>query len=229
MASEPQVNYMLNLAGKKDLTKVSPVTIARLNSLQALESLNNTEVNVILDELKAQPWLPKKPAQGSTSTASPTQTAPATQPVQEDEHVPLNMSGRYFITDPTDGVEKFVIVSVSVQASDFLYPVKEPVHRNTILQTIAKNPVTSMNEYGMKLGICGVCGRTLTRRDSRLRGMGPICAARFGSVATPEQVDMLRELGLIKPESHDSPFSELGPHGEDLSSDEYDASDLETE
>lgn len=208
MASEGQVDYMLNLAGKKDLTNVAPTTIARLNSLAALESLSNFEVSEVLAELKRQPWKSKsKSATGENSTQPVTPNTPV-----EEDHVPLNQSGRYFIVDPTDNVEKFVIVSVSVQASDFLYPVKEPVHRNSILQAIAKDPVTSMNEYGMKLGICGVCGRTLTRRDSRLRGMGPICAARFGSVATPEQVDMLRQLGLIKTDEVDGEENETDVH-----------------
>ena len=193
------VNYINSLAEKKDLTDASDVLKAWLSTPVAIENATNIEVNMLLDALKALPWKPK-PKPDNPFIATPEQPnaplPPTGKPAPED-HTPLNKSGRYFIVDPTDGVEKFVVVG-SVQASDYLYPVQEPVHRNAILKAISVDPVNAMNEYGMKLGVCGVCGRTLTNRDSRLRGMGPICAGRFGMVATPEQIDMLDKLGLRK-------------------------------
>jgi Family of unknown function (DUF6011) len=98
--------------------------------------------------------------------------------------------GRYFIVDPTNGEERFFKVDkptegrwagytfVNVQASDDFYPVRDREHREEILAEIAKDPVKAMNEYGIRLGYCGRCGRTLTNIDSRLRGLGPICAGR---------------------------------------------------
>jgi hypothetical protein len=32
--------------------------------------------------------------------------------------------------------------------------------------------------YGMLIGKCGVCGRTLTDEESRANGIGPVCAER---------------------------------------------------
>lgn len=102
-------------------------------------------------------------------------------------------AGRYFIVDPTDNVEKFFKVDkpeapsrwagyvfVSVQASDDFYPIKDRTHREAVLAEIAKDPIDAMNNYGIRLGICGCCGRTLTAVDSRLLGIGPICAAKLG-------------------------------------------------
>lgn len=123
-------------------------------------------------------------------------------------------AARYFIVDPTNGEERFFKVSkgaeggrwegktfLEVQASDYFYPVKDAYHRLEVYKEIQKDPVNAMNLYGMKLGVCGVCGRTLTDRDSILRGIGPICARNLmmeEAQATPEQQDMLRNLGLKK-------------------------------
>ena len=48
------------------------------------------------------------------------------------------------------------------------------------LQQIADNPLESAVAYGRKTGNCAVCNRDLTRHDSIERGIGPICAERFG-------------------------------------------------
>ena len=121
--------------------------------------------------------------------------------------------GYFFINDPTetdpDKVEKFFrirhgkvgtkwegYVFLDVQASDFFFPVRDPRRRQQIIAEIMKDPIAAMNEYGMRLGRCGVCGRTLTDRHSILRGIGPICAERLGP--TTEQTETLRRLGLIK-------------------------------
>lgn len=98
--------------------------------------------------------------------------------------------GYYFIVDPTDKVEKFFKVDkpddgkwkgytfLHVQASDDFFPIKSPEHRAAVIAEIAKDPITAMNEYGQRIGRCGRCHRTLTKKDSRLRGLGPICAGK---------------------------------------------------
>jgi len=123
-------------------------------------------------------------------------------------------AGYYFIVDPTNDEERFFHVSkgkegsrwegytfLDVRGGDFLYKIKDPAHREAVYKEILKDPVTAMNEYGIRLGVCGNCGRTLTARDSRLRGIGPICAAQLmmeDSQATDDQLDMLRQLGIKK-------------------------------
>jgi hypothetical protein len=118
--------------------------------------------------------------------------------------------GYFYIVDPKDNTEKFYRVTkgrpdtrwagftfLSVQASDYFYAIKEKPYRDRIFAEILKDPVTAMNEYGMRLGRCGVCNRTLTDRDSRLRGIGPICAERLYGQANDEEVDILSQLGLL--------------------------------
>lgn len=157
------------------------------------------------------------------SRPAATTVTTATQPQQPDATAKFELrkledkipAGRYFIVDPTNtsdptsteaGTESFFKVDkpdhgrwkgytfLSVQASDDFYPIKDLARKGAILEEIAKNPTVAMNEYGIRLGVCGCCGRTLTRRDSRLRGMGPICAQKFIS---EDDLSILEQLGLV--------------------------------
>jgi hypothetical protein len=97
--------------------------------------------------------------------------------------------GRYWIGYPED---RFIKVDkptegrwsgytfVHVQASDNFFPVRDRAKREEILQEIAKDPLESMRQYGLKLGVCGRCGLTLTNEVSRSIGFGPICCEALG-------------------------------------------------
>jgi hypothetical protein len=204
MASPAQIKYMTELAEKRDLNSelASPELRAWLNTPLALENATNQEVNLILAALKLLPLVSTNvnPAQLKPPNPAQVELAEAEQKVDK---------GHYFIVDPFDGEEKFFKIEkpeppsrwagytfIKVQASDYFYPVKDIRRRTLILTEIAKDPINAMNEYGIRLGVCGYCGRTLTAVDSRLRGMGPICAARILGQPTPEQDDILRKLGF---------------------------------
>lgn len=64
-----------------------------------------------------------------------------------------------------------------VLASDSEYPAANPV---AALMKIAANPAEAAANYGLHIGKCGICGRTLTNDESRERGIGPICAGKWG-------------------------------------------------
>lgn len=44
----------------------------------------------------------------------------------------------------------------------------------------AADPAAAAIAYGQRTGSCAVCGITLTNKVSRARGIGPICAAKYG-------------------------------------------------
>ena len=100
-------------------------------------------------------------------------------------------AGRYAITGK-DGTTDFYIVNrpdkgrwsgyifVSLQMGDEQRRV--PLNQvQSILDRIESDGAESASKrYGLELGHCGVCGRTLTNADSLERGIGPVCAARHG-------------------------------------------------
>ena len=49
-----------------------------------------------------------------------------------------------------------------------------------ILEDLANKPMDALRVEGQKTGNCGLCGRELTKKDSIERGIGPICAQKYG-------------------------------------------------
>jgi hypothetical protein len=45
---------------------------------------------------------------------------------------------------------------------------------------VAADPLNAAIAYGKRYGKCSVCARTLTDEASIARGIGPVCAERFG-------------------------------------------------
>lgn len=109
---------------------------------------------------------------------------------QAETTPPAVADGRYAIDGP-DGALRFYRVNsptegpwsgftfVDVIASDDRWPVKNRDAKAAILAAIAVDPMAAMLRYGQEIGACGHCGRTLTDADSRARGIGPVCAARY--------------------------------------------------
>lgn len=99
-------------------------------------------------------------------------------------------AGRYAL-DKGNGVVKFYRVDrpiegrwkgytfVKRQAGDDEFNVADRREREAILREIGKDIAGASKLYGTTLGVCGVCGRTLTDPDSRANGIGPVCAAKF--------------------------------------------------
>jgi hypothetical protein len=84
----------------------------------------------------------------------------------------------YHVDKPADG-RWAGRTFVSRQASDDLFPIRSSKERAEILQKIAMDPMAAMLRYGREIGICGLCGRTLTNDESRKRGIGPVCLAKL--------------------------------------------------
>ena len=62
----------------------------------------------------------------------------------------------------------------------YFLPVNAPERTLEKLQEIAKDPLGSAVAYGKRTGNCSACGRDLTNHGSIEKGIGPICAERWG-------------------------------------------------
>lgn len=51
--------------------------------------------------------------------------------------------------------------------------------RQKVLATIALDPKGAALLFSKEHGVCAACGSPLSDADSRARGLGPVCAARF--------------------------------------------------
>jgi hypothetical protein len=214
--SAPQLKFVGDLIASQDMSSLNEAQREFLLTGD-IKRLSMEQASAVIKTLLACPKKAKPAVEQPRPLISDPDAIQPNQPVQPTTPHPTGVPmaevdcdvepGYFFIVDPTDGKEKFFRVNkgkdrwegytfLAVQASDFFYPVKSPDHRKAVLAEIAKDPVTAMNEYGMRLGRCGVCNRILTDKDSRLQGIGPICAARLYGQASSDELDLLNKLGL---------------------------------
>lgn len=59
-------------------------------------------------------------------------------------------------------------------------PQRLPESAREVLLSAAADPLSAAVRFGRVTGSCSCCGRTLTDPDSIARGIGPICAERWG-------------------------------------------------
>lgn len=115
--------------------------------------------------------------EGRKSTTPPT----ATPDVEAGRYAVETEEGHlafYRVDRPTEG-RWAGYTFLKVQASDELHPIKGAAAK-AILTKIAVDPKGAMLRYGLELGHCGHCGRTLTDETSRAAGIGPVCRENLG-------------------------------------------------
>lgn len=66
-------------------------------------------------------------------------------------------------------------VFIKEQAGDDLHKVRDIVREEAVLRAVIADARGCLERYGLELGACGMCGRTLTDEESRARGIGPVC------------------------------------------------------
>lgn len=95
--------------------------------------------------------------------------------------IPTVADGRYAVEE--NGVLKFFrvkngrrpgFVFLDIQASDDWHAVRNVTRIHEVLRLIAVDAKAALVRYGVELGQCGRCGRTLTSEYRNL-GLGPIC------------------------------------------------------
>jgi hypothetical protein len=225
--TEKQGAFIIKLLAQKDLTPLHVIEVSELNESQLawlvshkdedghnqLARLSKDAASKIIENLLKLNDKPIKVTTENNTTTSNSSNNSNTGPVPD--------AGYYFIDDPTRtdpdngtvGVPSFFRVQkgkkdtnwegytfLAIQASDYFHAIKDPKRREIIFAEILKDPIASMNQYGLRLGRCGVCNRTLTDRHSILKGIGPICAARLDSTPSQEDIDVLKQLGLLNSE-----------------------------
>lgn len=100
--------------------------------------------------------------------------------------------GHYAVTGQ-DGTTDFYRVStgdadgqwagrrfVNLQLSDNYERIPATVRESVINKIRLAGPREAAIRYGKEIGKCAICHRTLTNPDSIERGIGPICADRYG-------------------------------------------------
>ena len=108
--------------------------------------------------------------------------APATLPDVPEGRYALDAEGvvKFYKVDRPEKGKWAGWVFVKALASDNEYPIRNNAEKARILGEIAADVQGAFARYGLEIGACGVCNRTLTDEDSRARGIGPVCMEKMG-------------------------------------------------
>lgn len=162
-ATEKQQAYIRSLAERKGIP---------LEGAKALESFTKKEATELIDNLLKMADAPREQAK-STGTGLAFPDVPA-------GHFAVEYDGQlrfYKVDKPTEG-RWAGWTFLKEQASDDYYPVKNKERKSEILTLIALDPWSAGKRYGIEIGRCWMCHRTLTDETSRALGIGPDCRSK---------------------------------------------------
>ena len=131
-----------------------------------------------------------KTGRNGQRAAAPASPSVAAQRPASVPSVPMPAKGRYAILND-NGTWDFYRVTerkgrfggtpylVMMRQSGDPYLFLNRSAATEIYTLINANPKDAMRQYGIQLGHCGKCGKSLTDPESRRRGIGPDCWSRF--------------------------------------------------
>ncbi len=174
-----QAAFIASLFAGRDLAaETRPAWRTRLLVLAGdsdeVAALDKTAASALIDALTALPRKAADHAEDSGTVASLRPGVPA-------GHYALTVDGRtrfYRVDRPTEGTWAGAVF-IREQAGDEFYPMRGQ-RRDVAMDAIAADPAKASRAYGLSIGRCGLCNRTLTDASSRARGLGPTCGARVG-------------------------------------------------
>lgn len=82
--------------------------------------------------------------------------------------------------DAYSGRDKKVYYGKISPRGEYFPDFKAPAEVKTLVEQIAANPLQAATAHGLKTGNCACCNRELTDPESIQRGIGPVCAEKFG-------------------------------------------------
>lgn len=190
MATDKQLDYLSSLAVERDISEEARTELLRRIEAKDIAKRRASEfISRLLEKPKLAQSLPRV---GQWAPGEMCGTDEAWAMRKGSLIVPR---GSYAIaTDKLPGeavnqtnfysvwinkVDDEVRWSVKQRISDDL--IKLPRARQyDVLNVISTDPGGAAAAYGHLIGKCGICGRGLTNDESRERGIGPVCAERWG-------------------------------------------------
>jgi len=174
LVTEKQAKYMISIAHRPSVTDEMRFSL-RVRLEQGMARIAASQ---FISRYKDMP----------TAAAAATMVEAVAPGASTEEYLrattaqPQVADGRYAVED--DGTLRFFKVKngrkpgyvfLDIQASDDWHAIRNVTRIRTILDLIAVDQLSAARRYGMELGKCSRCGRTLTDETSRAYGIGPEC------------------------------------------------------
>lgn len=205
-ASEKATAYVRTLISERLANPATQAIREALNAARTSGNLTGGIVSDAIDALKALPKIdPALAAEGRQSAYYDQWTKDAAaQPRAERGYLDPAVldvlpAGRYLVGEsyvkvdrPTDGRwAGYVFVKfqqygpetdglrIALLNADAGVAKVDESHRS-LLDTLLADPYAHALKFAQTTETCGICGRTLKVKESIERGIGPVCAAKFG-------------------------------------------------
>ncbi len=172
-ASEKQKTFIQSLAGDyAGSGSQYEQVVADITGDEQIDNLSKQEASTLIT------WLldhkPTKP-----------RTAPAPTAIPAGRYALEFADGvRFYLVDKPERGKWAGYTFVNEQSGDNRIPVKDRDMRSMIIHRIEEDPKAAAVLYGRELGVCSICGHTLTDPDSIENGIGPVCATKFAEAVT---------------------------------------------
>lgn len=183
--TERQVEYMTTL-----LTELASfdrdVALGMWDYLKGLDAKGELDRYRLSQEIDNVKKVVEFNREQAAKSAPETPEVPAQRVGPSQSDLALVPQGSYAVTADA-GHTVFVYVKrypsgaylVFQQVSDDQVRMSKIASRATLGKILEQGIKESSVRYGKELGICGVCGRTLTNEASREAGIGPVCASKL--------------------------------------------------
>jgi Family of unknown function (DUF6011) len=189
MITDPQANFIRDLCAKKDIDpQHRDMILARVDEKNVTKTLASDWITRLKDKPNRPNVDTDHPDSDRTTWAPEDMGGEYWAMTKGDAQIPrgsygLETPGPQFTNDTT-----FFSVWISDDGSRWtvrMYVSDERVKLSrtvqyAVLDAIATNPAEAAELFGHEFGKCGICGRGLTNDESRARGIGPVCADRYG-------------------------------------------------
>jgi hypothetical protein len=197
IVTDKQLAFINDLVASRDGAGKATVSAVRSYGLTSVTALPRTAASELISKLKVMPKIDNPPQSsfrkdgGARKASEWDEVRDLQSQLPDIPHaryairvLDFEGSGKaewkfYKIDKPKEGTwagRTFV----KAIAGDEEWPVRKPASLKSILGAILNDPAQAAANYGLKIGKCGICGRTLTVPESIERGIGPVCLSRIG-------------------------------------------------
>jgi hypothetical protein len=174
--SEAQAKWMIDIATTRVLPAGATVESLLVRLEQGFAKFAGSQfITKYKDLPRVTPAMVEAVAPGASTEEF--KAAQATRPEVADGRYAAEHEGTLKFFKVKNG-RKPGFVFLDVQASDDWHSIRNPRRINEILTLIAEDELSAARRYGMELGKCSRCGRTLTDETSRAYGIGPDCRSK---------------------------------------------------
>jgi hypothetical protein len=161
-ASEPQLNFITSLLRDRQVDELHRITVEG----EVARGITKSRASDIIGDLKALPWVPK---QGAAAPSSSSEAA--AEGVYE-------LDGTFYAvrTSRNDKTRRYAYKAIITDtAVDFEFA-KGAVYRLADARVLTVDEVEALS---LQFSRCFLCGIKLKAKDSKARGVGPVCAKKI--------------------------------------------------